>query len=218
MESSAAPGHQGVVPASHGFSRPETAGKWEDGSSSDPEPDYTREPGHLALARIVLARERPGRRSPCSAALSRASERTSRGHCPRIDGHPGHRQSMRATSWARSARLTAPRPWPGRVTVSPRRPGTNAGPGYTLVPSAARKIPPGMSPLGRGLSRQIFLACRGRNAHRKGSAMATVTPDLPTAAPRSPLSPGAPASHWPGTCGRGPCPGGTSTACSRRHG
>jgi LuxR family maltose regulon positive regulatory protein len=30
------------------------------GSSSDPEPDYTREPGQLVLARILLAQDRPG--------------------------------------------------------------------------------------------------------------------------------------------------------------
>ena len=61
MESSAAaPAHQGVVPAGHGFLWPETAGKWENGPSSDPEPDYTREPGQLVLARILLAQDRPG--------------------------------------------------------------------------------------------------------------------------------------------------------------
>ena len=121
--------------------RPRESGRT--GSSSDPEPDYTREPGQLVLARILLARTGPGRRSPCSAGLSRASEparrpRASRsatwpgssvpplpdrrrlipappasltadrpraggaadagggpvepGHCPRIGGHPGHRQ------------------------------------------------------------------------------------------------------------------------------
>ena len=35
-------------------------GKVGNGSSSDPEPDYTREPGQLVLARILLAQDRPG--------------------------------------------------------------------------------------------------------------------------------------------------------------
>ncbi|HTQ91659.1 MAG TPA: hypothetical protein VMK84_19410 [Streptosporangiaceae bacterium] len=59
--------------------RPETAGKRRTGSSSAPEPDYTREPGQLALARILLAQDRPwqalalpGRLHAAAAALDRA--------------------------------------------------------------------------------------------------------------------------------------------------
>ena len=136
------------------------------------------------------------------------------GQCPRIGGHPGHGQrhvghvldqlgtASRTESVARARVLSLipgrgpsqPRP----VTAFLRGPGTNAGPGYTLVPGTPRKIPPGMSPFGGRLARPIFLACGERNAHRKEDAQwPPSSPARPTAAPRSPAPPRPPPADPP---------------------
>ena len=49
----------------------------ENGLGPDDEPDYAREPGYLALARVLLPRTGPARRSPCwTGCTPRRSPRT----------------------------------------------------------------------------------------------------------------------------------------------
>jgi LuxR family maltose regulon positive regulatory protein len=49
----------------------------ENGVGPDDEPDYAREPGHLVLARVLLAQTGPGRRWRCwTGCTPRRSPRT----------------------------------------------------------------------------------------------------------------------------------------------
>jgi hypothetical protein len=78
------------------------------GRGADDEPDYPREPGHLVLARVLIAEDRPGQALSMLAAGSTN---------PAIAGQPvvtlDTVKSTSRTSWASSARPTAPRPSPG---------------------------------------------------------------------------------------------------------
>ena len=58
----AQPGPRPAGPAAAGPGRPGRAARFpqENGLGPDDEPDYAREPGHLVLARILLAQDRPG--------------------------------------------------------------------------------------------------------------------------------------------------------------
>ena len=147
--------------------------------SPDDEPDYAREPGHFGAAAVTGLTGALMVACPQGHIRIFADEGDGRGARP---AHRGQRAGQTAAG--------IPFGYLARVTPSPRRPGTNAGRGYTLVPGAPRKTPPDMSPFGGRLARRVFLACVGRNAHRREEAhVPPSSPTRPTAAPRPPAPP-----------------------------
>ena len=98
------------------------AARWtaERGLDEDDEPDYAREPGHLVLARVLLAQDRPG---PALALLDRlhaAAAAPGPGRQPDRDRRaagagrwpPAARRPRRWTRWPRRSR------WPARRAMS----------------------------------------------------------------------------------------------------
>jgi len=188
-------------PASLTADRPRAAGA-ADLAAGQPDQAIARELA-VALDTVKACRPRPGH-------ARRGQPHRGRGPSPRTEPHPltrhpshwravdsGTRCRVETAGAVRALPSCVPRS-PAGVTASPQRPGINAGQGYTLVPGAPRKIPPGMSPLGGRLARRIFLACGERNAHRKEEAQwPPPRPARPTAAPRSPAPPRPPPADPP---------------------